>query len=80
MCKQKLRRLNIKKSTTNFHKQTKHLQGNQIYKIDLSNTSGLQSQTKLPYIYNFKKPTKHKPLQLNYEKSVDHVDKMEAKM
>jgi len=63
-----------------FTSKPKHLQGNQIYKIGLSNTSGLQSQTKLPYIYNFKKPTKHKPLQLNYEKSVDHVDKMEAKM
>jgi hypothetical protein len=40
----------------------KHLQGNQIYKIGLSNTSGLQNQTRLAYIYNFKNPTKHKLL------------------
>ncbi len=63
-----------------FTSKPKHLQGNQIYKIGLCNTSGPQNQTKLTYIYNFKKPTKHKPLQLNYEKWVDHVDKMETKM
>ncbi len=55
------------------HQVLQNLQRNPTFKIVLSSTSDLQKQTKLAYIYIFKKSCKDKSLQMDCEEHVKHV-------